>query len=86
MRSLLIDGIGELVTNDQTIGEGPLGLLTDAAIVVEDGRVRWVGRSSAARGLDADARRRTTPFIGVLTSFVDRFQGVPVPFVTGLSL
>jgi imidazolonepropionase len=37
--------IGSLVTNDPALGEGPLGLITDAALVIEDGRVSWVGRS-----------------------------------------
>lgn len=38
--------LGQLVTNDQGLGEGPLGLLADAAVVVEAGRVAWVGRSA----------------------------------------
>ena len=53
--SLLIDRIGELVTNDPALGEGPLGLLRDAALVVEGGRVAWVGPASSARGV-ADER------------------------------
>lgn len=52
--STLVTGIGELVTNDRSLGEGPLGLLSDAALVVDDGRVAWVGRASAAP--DADTR------------------------------
>src|SRR5579859_2165721 len=55
MTSLLIDGIGELVTNDPAVGDGtPLGLLREAAIVVADDRVAWVGVS--ARAPDADER------------------------------
>ena len=51
--SLLIDHIGELVTNDPTLGEGPLGLLRDAGVVVAEGRVAWVGPSTRAdRGTD----------------------------------
>ena len=38
--------IGSLVTNDPELGEGLLGLITDAALVIEEGRVSWVGRSS----------------------------------------
>jgi len=54
MTSLLLRHIGELVTNDPTLGDGsPLGLLTDAALVVEGGRVAWVG--PAADAPDADA-------------------------------
>ena len=40
MSSLLLRHIGELVTNDPGIGDGsPLGVLEDAALVVEAGRV-----------------------------------------------
>ena len=52
--SLLVTGIGELVTNDPALGRGPLGLLTDAAVVVADGGVAWTGPATAAP--DADAR------------------------------
>jgi hypothetical protein len=49
MASLLVDGIGELVTNDPAAGdETPLGLLREAAIVVVDDRVAWVGPASRA--------------------------------------
>ncbi len=51
--STVYAGIGELVTNDVTVGDGsPLGLLTDAAIVVDDGRIAWVG--PRAQAPDAD--------------------------------
>jgi len=54
--SLLIAGIGELVTNDPTVGDGsPLGLIADAAVVVEDRTIAWVG--AAADAPDCDARR-----------------------------
>lgn len=51
----LITGIGELVTNDPAVDGTPLGILTDAAVVVEADRIAWVGRASAAP--DADDRR-----------------------------
>ncbi|WP_068154819.1 imidazolonepropionase [Rhodococcus phenolicus] len=41
----LLDGIGCLVTNDPGIGAGPLGILNDAALLLGDGVVQWVGRS-----------------------------------------
>ncbi len=45
----LFTHIGELVTNDPAVGdETPLGLLHDAAILVEDGQVRWVGAAADA--------------------------------------
>lgn len=51
---LLLHSIGELVTNDPTVGDGsPLGILHDAAVLVEDGRVRWVGQSADAPEADA---------------------------------
>ena len=52
--SLLVDNIGELVTNDPAIGAGSrLGLLEDAAVVVEGHRVAWVGRRAEAPAADA---------------------------------
>jgi imidazolonepropionase len=44
----LFTGIGELVTHS------PLGVVADAALVVQDGRVAWVGRAVDAP--DADER------------------------------
>lgn len=53
MTSLLVTGIGELVTNEATLGdESPLGLLTDAAFVVNRGRVAWVGPAPLAPAAD----------------------------------
>ncbi|CAM3648993.1 imidazolonepropionase [Nocardiopsis rhodophaea] len=52
--SVLIDGIGTLVTNDPGLGEGPLGELADAALLIEEGRVAWVG--ARARAPEADVR------------------------------
>jgi len=54
--SRLIEGIGQLVTNDPTRGEGPLGLVRDAAVVIEGDAVAWVGPRAALRGNAADAR------------------------------
>ena len=45
--------IGSLVTNDPTLGDGRLGLIPDAAVVIEDGRIAWVGRSSDAPAASA---------------------------------
>src|SRR5690554_3241210 len=68
MSSILVDNIGELVTNDPTLGDGPLGVVNRAAVVVEDTRVVWVGPSD--RAPDADER---TDLEGraVLPGFVD---------------
>ncbi|PKH37829.1 imidazolonepropionase [Nocardioides alpinus] len=56
MSTTLITGIGELVTNDPARTEegGLLGLLADAAVVVEGSRIAWVG--PAAEAPDADVR------------------------------
>lgn len=39
-----ITNIGELVTNDPTLGEGPLGVIRNAAVVFDE-RITWVGPS-----------------------------------------
>lgn len=53
MTSTLLTGIGELVTNDPTLGDGsPLGILHDAAIVADSGRVAWVGPAKGAPSAD----------------------------------
>ena len=56
MSDLLIDGIGTLVTNDPSLGEGPLGLISDAALVLGDGIVRWAGARGAIPQGAADER------------------------------
>ena len=51
--SLLVRGIGELVTNDPELGDGsPLGVLHDAALVVAEQRVAWVGPAARAPAAD----------------------------------
>jgi imidazolonepropionase len=66
--STLVTGIAELVTNDPALGPGPLGIVTGAALVVDDGRVAWVGPAAAAPAaderVDVDGR-------AVLPGFVD---------------
>lgn len=53
MTSLLVTGIGQLVTNDPAVGDrSPLGVVTGAALVVEGGRVAWVGPAAAAPAAD----------------------------------
>src|SRR5690606_7487333 len=66
--SLLVDNIGELVTNDPASGEGQLGLLRDAAVVLQEHQVAWVGtaRESPAADERYDAGGRA-----VLPGFVD---------------
>lgn len=52
MTATLITGIAELVTNDPALGPGPLGLVRDAALVVADRRVQWVGPARQAPPAD----------------------------------
>ena len=53
--SLLIENIGLLVTNDSATGDGPLGLLRSASVVIENGTVVAV-RSGDQRNVMADER------------------------------
>ncbi len=48
MASVLFRHIGELVTNDPREGDGDLGIVHDAALVVVTGRVAWTGPDGAA--------------------------------------
>jgi imidazolonepropionase len=66
MSSLAIENIGLLVTNDASVGEGPLGIVRDAALVFEGDRVASVERGSAAADLRFDAAGRC-----VIPGFVD---------------
>jgi imidazolonepropionase len=49
----LITGVAELVTNEPELGDGPLGVVRDAAVVVDDGFVAWVGVAGEAPPADA---------------------------------
>jgi imidazolonepropionase len=63
MAALLVTGIGELVTNDE--GLGPMH---DAALVVADERIAWVGAARAAPAADT---RRDLGGRAVVPGFVD---------------
>ncbi len=67
-RSTLLTGISQLVTNDPAVGSGPLGLIADAAVVMQDDQIVWVGALSAAPPADDafDVGNRT-----VLPGWVD---------------
>ena len=45
--SLAVDNIGLLVTNDPTLGEGPLGLIRNARVVILDGKIAEIERLAA---------------------------------------
>jgi imidazolonepropionase len=66
MSSLVVDNIGLLVTNDPERGEGPLGLVRDAAVVIEDDRIAAVEAPGATADDSLNAAGRC-----VIPGFVD---------------
>jgi len=63
------DNIAELVTNDPTQGDGSrLGVIADAAVVIDGERVAWVGQAGDAPAADhrVDCQNRS-----VIPGFVD---------------
>ncbi|GAB7071809.1 imidazolonepropionase [Mycobacterium hodleri] len=65
----LYTGIGELVTNDPSQGDGTaLGIVRDGAVVVEGDRIAWVGQREHAP--DADSRV-DLGYASVIPGFVD---------------
>jgi len=78
MASLLVTGIGELVTNDPTrarAGDPPdvarLGVVRDAAVIVDDDRVAWVGPRAELDGTGGADRRLDVAGSAVIPGFVD---------------
>ena len=64
--TLVIDNIGELITNVPAHGEGPLGIIRNASVVVDDGKVVAIGPAGALADRRLDAGGRC-----VLPGFVD---------------
>ncbi len=64
--TLVIDNIAELVTNDPEVGDGPLGVVTDASVVIDEDTVVAVGPAGAPADVRIDAGGRC-----VLPGFVD---------------
>ncbi len=66
-----VTGIGRLVTNDPGVDGSPLGVIADAAVVVDDGRVVWVGRRAdvpaADTPCDLDGRAVVPGFVDAHT-------------------
>lgn len=52
MSTVLFTDIKTLVTNDSSLEVGKLGLLSDAAMVVENGHISWVGSAAKAPAAD----------------------------------
>ncbi len=68
MSSLLITGVGELVTNDPSHDGTRLGLVEDAAVLLEGREVAWVGPRLRAPAADA---ARDLGGRAVIPGFVD---------------
>src|SRR5580692_5162482 len=52
MTTRVITNIAELTTNDETLGLGPMGRLHDAAMVIDERYVLWVGPNADAPAAD----------------------------------
>ena len=68
MSSVVVTGIGELVTNDPAVDGSTLGVIDDAALTAVDGTIQWVGRAADAPAAD---RRIDLGGAAVLPGFVD---------------
>jgi len=55
---MLLTNVGELVTNDPAPDRdgGPLGIVRDAAVLVEDGRIAWIGPAAHVPSHDDELR------------------------------
>jgi imidazolonepropionase len=66
LSTLVVDDIGLLVTCEPSLGEGPLGLVRDAALVIDGDRIAAIERAGAAADERLDAAGRC-----VIPGFVD---------------
>jgi imidazolonepropionase len=55
MSRTLISNISLLVTNDPSLDGTPLGVINDAALLIENGKVSWVGSNSQAPHKDVES-------------------------------
>lgn len=66
-----LTGIGHLVTNDETVGQGKLGVLHEVALVANDaGNISWVGKQSEL-GSHFDGKPIDVGGRAVIPGFVD---------------
>lgn len=66
--SFTLSNISQLVTNNSAIGDGDLGVITNAAITVTDGIVSWVGQASDA---DSSIPKKDVGGRALIPGFVD---------------
>ena len=66
--SFTLTNISQLVTNNSAIGDGDLGVITNAAITVTDGIVSWVGQASDA---DSSIPKKDVGGRALIPGFVD---------------
>jgi imidazolonepropionase len=66
--SFTLTNISQLVTNNSAIGDGDLGVITNAAITVTDGIVSWVGQASEA---DSSVPKTDVGGRSLIPGFVD---------------
>ncbi|MEV3856712.1 imidazolonepropionase [Streptomyces sp. NPDC050095] len=68
MTTTAITNIATLVTNTPDLGEGPLGQLHDAALVIENDKIAWVGPTADVPATD---ERHDAAGRAVIPGFVD---------------
>jgi imidazolonepropionase len=69
--NLLVTNIGQLVTNNPAVDGGLLGIVSQAAVVIEQGVVSWAGPSADLPGGMADMPEIDCGGAAVLPGFVD---------------
>ncbi|MEX1207693.1 MAG: imidazolonepropionase [Acidimicrobiia bacterium] len=70
MTSLTLTNIGQLVTNASGV-PGDLGVIRDAAVVIDDGLIAWVGSEADLPAEHGDAEALSCEGRAVLPGFVD---------------
>ena len=70
MGDLLVTNIGQLVTNDPA-RDGLLGVVENAAVVIEEGLVSWVGSAANVPGTVPDMPEIDCNGAAVVPGFVD---------------
>ncbi len=73
MSTVVVDNIGQLVTGDPELGDGPLGVVEGAALVIDGGRVAAIERAGAGEAdarIDAEGRCAIPGFVDSHTHLV----------------